>query len=63
MKALAMILTLILAQQTLASSCFDTQAVKDLIEASEESNECFSKDVLISHIVQPGELRALDEVA
>ncbi|OYZ24255.1 MAG: hypothetical protein B7Y39_02185 [Bdellovibrio sp. 28-41-41] len=33
MKALAMILT------------FDTQAVKDLIAASEEINECFSKDV------------------
>ncbi len=46
MKALAMILTLILAQQVLASnSCFDTQAVKDLIAASEEINECFEKDV------------------
>ena len=46
MKALAMILTLILAQQVLASnSCFDTQAVKELIAASEEINECFEKDV------------------
>ena len=46
MKALAMILTLILTQQVLASnSCFDAQAVKDLIAASEEINECFEKDV------------------
>lgn len=46
MKVLAMILTLILAQQVLASnSCFDTRAVKDLIAASEEINECFANDV------------------
>lgn len=46
MKALAMILTLILTQQVLASnSCFDTQAVKDLIAASEGINHCFSNDV------------------
>tara|TARA_B110001454_G_C12723340_1_gene436858 strand:- start:74527 stop:75561 length:1035 start_codon:yes stop_codon:yes gene_type:complete len=46
MKALAMIITLILTQQVLASnSCFDTQAVKDLIAASKELDECFDKDV------------------
>lgn len=45
MKALAMILTLILAQQVLASnSCFDTQAVKDLIKASEKLDKYFSDD-------------------
>lgn len=46
MKALTLIITMILAQQVFANnSCFDTQAVKDLIEASEELNECFAKDV------------------
>lgn len=45
MKALAMILTLILTQQVLASnSCFDTQAVKDLIKASEQLDKCFASD-------------------
>ncbi|GEM_PF-2911245 len=45
MKALTLIITMILAQQVFANnSCFDTQAVKDLIEASEELDECFKND-------------------
>ncbi len=46
MKALTLIITMILTQQVFANnSCFDTQAVKELIEASEKLNDCFSKDV------------------
>ena len=46
MKAFAFILSLILAQQVWASnSCFDNQAIKDLIAASEAIDSCFAKDV------------------
>lgn len=45
MKALTLILTMILAQQVYASnSCFDSQAVRELIEASEELDDCFAND-------------------
>jgi hypothetical protein len=46
MKKLAMIIILILTNKAMASnSCFNDEAVKALIEASEELNECFEKDV------------------
>ena len=41
-----LIFTMILAEQVFANnSCFDSQAVKDLIQASEDLNDCFSNDV------------------
>ena len=46
MKAMMLIFTMILAEQVFANnSCFDNQVVKDLIQASEELNDCFSSDV------------------
>lgn len=46
MKALTLIITMILSQQVFANnSCFDDQAVKDLIKASEKLNECFANDL------------------
>lgn len=41
MKTLTLILTLILAQQVSASSCFDSVEIKALIEASERLDQCF----------------------